>query len=136
MCEAMIRFCFITGITKFSQLSIFSTINNLKNISMLPQYSALCGITEKELVTDMAEDIRQMRHFHTDITTMERIEASASAFDRPTEAMTTALPLLYHSGYLTIKDYEREGNSYVLAIPNKEVRESWNEMKKELIVNN
>ncbi|MBO7466033.1 MAG: AAA family ATPase [Bacteroidales bacterium] len=198
MCEAMIRFCFITGITKFSQLSIFSTINNLKNISMLPQYSALCGITEKELVTDMAEDIRQMaeafgcsfeemhsklkaqydgyrfsskaeevynpfslmnafgdkmlsnywfesgtptflirqmRHFHTDITTMERIEASASAFDRPTEAMTTALPLLYHSGYLTIKDYEREGNSYVLAIPNKEVRESWNEMKKELLVN-
>ncbi|MBO4402535.1 MAG: PD-(D/E)XK nuclease domain-containing protein, partial [Bacteroidales bacterium] len=66
--------------------------------------------------------IRQMRHFRTDITTMERIEASSSAFDRPTEAMTTALPLLYQSGYLTIKDYEREGNSYVLAIPNKEVR--------------
>ena len=58
--EAMIRFCFITGITKFSQLSIFSTNNNHKNISMLPQYSALCGITETELTTCMAEDIRQM----------------------------------------------------------------------------
>ena len=185
MCEAMIRFCFITGITKFSQLSIFSTINNLTNISMDDRYAAICGITEQELATDMAPDIamlakeyectpeemheklkqmydgyrfaksspdiynpfsllkcfnhkdisnywfdsgtptfliRQMRHFRTDITTMERIEASSSAFDRPTEAMTTALPLLYQSGYLTIKDYEREGNSYVLAIPNKEVR--------------
>ena len=183
--EAMIRFCFITGITKFSQLSIFSTINNLKNISMLPQYSALCGITEQELVTDMAEDIRQMaevfgcsfeemhsklkaqydgyrfsskaeevynpfslmnafgdkmlsnywfesgtptflirqmRHFRTDITTMERIEVPDSAFDRPPEAMTTALPLLYQSGYLTIKDYDRDTRLFMLSIPNIEVR--------------
>jgi len=183
--EAMIRFCFITGITKFSQLSIFSTINNLTNISMDDRYAAICGITEQEFATDMAPDIamlaqeyectpeemhaklklqydgyrfsgkgpevynpfsllkcfnhkkidnywfesgtptfliRQMRNFHTDITSLERIEASSSAFDRPTEAMTTALPLLYQSGYLTIKDYDMEGNSYVLAIPNKEVR--------------
>ena len=183
--EPMIRFCFITGITKFSQLSIFSTINNLKNVTMLPQFSAICGITEQELVTDMAEDIRrmaeayecspeemhaklkqqydgyrfskkedeiynpfslmnafgdkmlnsywfasgtptflirQMQHFRTDITTMEHIEAVASAFDRPTEAMESALPLLYQSGYLTIKDYDRETDSYILAIPNKEVR--------------
>ena len=183
--EAMIRFCFITGITKFSQLSIFSTINNLKNISMLPQYSALCGITETELTTCMAEDIRQMsvefgcsfeemhnllknhydgykfagkseeiynpfslmnafgdkmlknywfesatptflirqmQHFRTDITTMDRIEASATAFDRPPEAMNTALPLLYQTGYLTIKDYDRDSNSFILAIPNNEVR--------------
>ena len=183
--EPMIRFCFITGITKFSQLSIFSTINNLKNVTMLPQFSAICGITEQELVSDMAEDIRrmaeenectpeemhaklkqqydgyrfskkeeeiynpfslmnafgdkmlnsywfasgtptflirQMQHFRTDITTMEHIEAVASAFDRPTEAMESALPLLYQSGYLTIKDYDRETDSYILAIPNKEVR--------------
>ena len=53
---------------------------------------------------------------------MEHIEASASSFDRPTEAMTTALPLLYQSGYLTIKDYDRETDSYTLAIPNNEVR--------------
>ena len=183
--EAMIRFCFITGITKFSQLSIFSTLNNLNNISMLPQYSAICGITETELGTTLAPDIallaeheectpeemharlkyrydgyhfserseeiynpyslfkafanqkvenywfdtgtpsyliRQMQHFRTDITTMEHIEASSSSFDVPTESMETALPLLYQSGYLTIKDYDREINTYTLSIPNQEVR--------------
>ena len=183
--EPMIRFCFITGITKFSQLSIFSTINNLTNVSLDDKYAAICGITEQEFATDMAPDIamlaeeyectpeemhaklkqqydgyrfagkspdiynpfsllksfnqrkiynywfesgtptfliRQMQHFRTDITTMEHIEAVASAFDRPTEAMESALPLLYQSGYLTIKDYDRETDSYILAIPNKEVR--------------
>ena len=182
--EAMVKFCFITGITKFSQLSIFSTINNLLNVSMQPEYAAICGITEEELTTDMAPDIamlaevyectpeemhaklkqrydgyrfsrqspdiynpfsllkcfnqktianywfesgtptfliRQMQHFRTDIMGMESIEASASSFDRPTEAMTTALPLLYQSGYITIKDYDRETESYILSIPNKEV---------------
>lgn len=183
--EAMIRFCFITGITKFSQLSIFSTINNLTNVSMDAKYAAICGITEEELETQMAPDIamlaqeydcspeemhaklkqqydgyrfadispdiynpfsllkcfnqrkiasywfesgtpsfliRQMQHFRTDITTMDRIETSSSAFDRPTESMTTALPLLYQSGYLTIKNHERLGDCYTLAIPNQEVR--------------
>ena len=183
--EAMIRFCFITGITKFSQLSIFSTINNLTNISMDPKYAAICGITEDELLTDMKQDIemlaeheeytfdemwrrlkrqydgykfaevspdiynpfsllkcflqrkvsnywfesgtptfliRQMQKFRTDITTMDRIEALATDFDQPTEAMTDALPLLYQSGYLTIKEYEKLTDSYILAIPNKEVR--------------
>jgi hypothetical protein len=47
--DPYLRFCFITGVTKFSQLSIFSTINNLRNISMLDQYSSICGITEREL---------------------------------------------------------------------------------------
>ena len=183
--EAMIRFCFITGITKFSQLSIFSTINNLTNISMDDKYAAICGITEEEFANDMAPDIAmlaeeyecspeemhaklkrqydgyrfagkspdvynpfsllkcfnqrkianywfesgtptfligQMQHFRTDITTMDSIEANASAFDRPTEAMDDALPLLYQSGYLTIKDYDKETDFYVLAIPNNEVR--------------
>ena len=183
--EAMIKFCFITGITKFSQLSIFSTINNLTNISMQPEFSAICGITEEEFVTAMAPDIamlaeryeytpeemhaklklqydgyrfskdspdvynpfsllkcflqkdvanywfesgtptfliRQMQHFRTDITGMERIEATASAFDQPTENMEDALPLLYQSGYLTIKEYDKDTNSYILSIPNKEVR--------------
>ena len=60
--------------------------------------------------------------FITDITTLERIEASATAFDRPPEAMNTALPLLYQTGYLTIKEYDRESNSYILSFPNNEVR--------------
>ncbi len=183
--EALIRFCFITGITKFSQLSIFSTINNLTNISMDSKYAAICGITEEELATDMAIDIamlaeeyectpeemhdklkkqydgyrfakkspdiynpfsllkcfnqkdianywfesgtptfliRQMQHYRTDITAMDRIEEPSDAFDRPTEAMDTALPLLYQSGYITIKGYDRESDIYTLGIPNNEVR--------------
>ncbi len=44
-----IRFTFLTGVTKFSQLSIFSELNNLFNISMLPEYSGICGITDEEL---------------------------------------------------------------------------------------
>ena len=183
--EAMVKFCFITGITKFSQLSIFSTINNLLNVSMQPEYAAICGITETEFATDMAPDIamlaqkygctaeemhaklkqqydgyrfseespdiynpysllkcftqkkidnywfdsgtptfliRQMQHFRTDITTMDDLEVPSTAFDRPTEAMTTALPLLYQTGYLTIKGYDRDSMAYTLGIPNQEVR--------------
>ena len=56
-CESMIRFCFLTGITKFSQLSIFSTLNNIKNVSMSPQFATICGITEQEMDTCMTEGI-------------------------------------------------------------------------------
>ena len=183
--EAYIKFCFITGITKFSQLSIFSTINNLKNISLLPKFATICGFTEHEVQTVFKEDIRemgedfkltleemyskikfkydgyhfaggaeavfnpfsllnalddkmlsnywfasgtptflikQMRHFHTDITSLDSLEVPASAFDQPTENMHDALPLLYQSGYLTIKGYDSDLQSYHLAIPNQEVR--------------
>ena len=71
--------------------------------------------------------IRQMQHFRTDITDMERLEQPASAFDKPTEAMTTALPLLYQSGYITIKGYDREYQEYTLSIPNQEVRIGYTE---------
>ena len=183
--EEMIKFCFITGITKFSQLSIFSTINNLKNVTMLPQFSAICGITEHEVKTvfvdgiksmaakyecgedemferlkkrydgyhfsEESEDIynpysllnaftdnklanywfesgtptfliRQMQHFRTDIMSLDHMEVFASDFDQPTEAMQSALPLLYQSGYLTIKGYNRETETYTLSLPNQEVR--------------
>ena len=185
MLEPKIKFCFITGITKFSQLSIFSTINNLTNVTMDPSFASICGITEKELGSVMAEDIRllsaayeespelmherlkeqydgyhfsrnsegvynpysllkafkhkevanywfesgtptflirQLQHFRTDITAMEQLEVPASAFDQPTENMLDALPLLYQSGYLTIKGYDREAQMYTLSIPNQEVR--------------
>lgn len=48
-----LRFVFITGVTKFSQLSIFSELNNLKQISMLDEYSGICGITQEELDTTL-----------------------------------------------------------------------------------
>jgi hypothetical protein len=183
--EQYIRFCFITGITKFSQLSIFSTINNLTNITMWPEFSAICGITEKELSDQMQEDIElmalknhlsvdemhaklkmqydgyhfsedseevynpfsllkafdsrklgnywfesgtpsflisEMKHFRTDIMSLDQLEVPSTAFDQPSEAMDDALPLLYQSGYLTIKGYNPELDIYTLSIPNQEVR--------------
>lgn len=185
MLEPKIKFCFITGITKFSQLSIFSTINNLTNVTMDPRFASICGITENELTTVMSEDIkmlassyyetpeqmhvrlklqydgyhftrnseeiynpysllksfqqkevanywfesgtptfliRQMQYFKTDIMSLDHLEVPSSAFDQPTENMEDALPLLYQTGYLTIKNYDREGDIYSLAIPNQEVR--------------
>ena len=185
MLEPKIKFCFITGITKFSQLSMFSTINNLTNVTMDSMFASICGITENELTTTLKPDverlaslnkmsydemhqklklqydgyrfvedseeiynpfsllkafqqrkvsnywfesgtptflIRQMQHFHTDITSLDYLEEPADSFDVPTEAMTTALPLLYQSGYLTIKGYDNEAETYMLSIPNQEVR--------------
>ena len=56
-CDPYLRFVFLTGITKFSQLSIFSELNNIKNISMDEEYAAICGITEEEIRTQMGEDL-------------------------------------------------------------------------------
>ena len=64
----------------------------------------------------------QMKRFGTNILSLEKNMALASDFDAPTENMTTALPLLYQSGYLTIKDYDFDTNQYLLDFPNAEVR--------------
>ena len=56
-CDEYLRFVFLTGISKFSQLSIFSELNNLTNISMLPQFSTICGITQDELASQLAPDV-------------------------------------------------------------------------------
>ena len=58
--DPYLRFVFITGITKFAQLSIFSELNNLMNISMLPEYSAICGISKSELDSKMYEPIQAL----------------------------------------------------------------------------
>ena len=60
MLDPYLEFAFITGITKFSQLSIFSELNNLDNISMFDQYSAICGISKTELITQMKPDIEAL----------------------------------------------------------------------------
>lgn len=57
-CDEILRFVFLSGITKFSQMSIFSELNNLTNISMLPQFAGICGITEEEMTTQMAEGVQ------------------------------------------------------------------------------
>ncbi len=57
---AYLRFVFLTGITKFSQLSIFSALSNLTDISLDPKYAAICGITHEELVTVLRPEIEAM----------------------------------------------------------------------------
>jgi hypothetical protein len=184
-CDADEQFVFITGITKFSQLSIFSTLNNLRNISMDPAYSALCGITINELLTIFDQDIQmladrykqtkgwmidrlklnydgyhfcdsspdifnpyslmnvfvsqrldyfwfgsgtptflfeEMKRFNTNLLELEQLQVPSSQFDVPTEGMTSALPLLYQSGYLTIKGYNMDRDVYTLDFPNAEVK--------------
>ncbi|MCM1422166.1 MAG: ATP-binding protein [Bacteroides sp.] len=59
-CDPYLRFVFLTGITKFSQLSIFSELNNISNISMLKSYAAICGITEDEIRTQMHESVKAL----------------------------------------------------------------------------
>ena len=185
-CEPMLRFVFLTGITKFSQLSIFSELNNIINISMDEAYAGICGITKEELLTQMSDDIdrlaeklsitrenaiqqlkdnydgyhftypspdifnpysllncfskekigaywfgsgtptfliEMMRKFGTTPMDIGESEmADVSDFDAPTETMESIVPLLYQSGYVTIKDYDEETNLYELGIPNKEIR--------------
>ena len=59
-CTDDIRFVFITGITKFSQFSIFSAMSNLVTISMSNEYASICGITKEELLTALANEVRNM----------------------------------------------------------------------------
>lgn len=54
------KFVFITGITKFTQISLFSVLNNLSNISFTPQYAALCGITQQEITDNFLPEIKAM----------------------------------------------------------------------------
>lgn len=187
--DPYLRFVFITGITKFAQLSIFSELNNLKNISMMPRYSAVCGISQEELVTqmnipvqDMADElgisfdaaleklksnydgyhfcaksediynpfsllnslsdkmfgsywfdtatptflIERMRENPIPENLLDRMnEIARSDFDVSPEFSDSILPLLYQTGYLTIKGYSTEDESYTLGYPNREVREGF-----------
>ena len=63
-CDPYLRFVFITGISKFSQVSIFSELNNLDKITMIPRYSAICGFTQNELETQMRPWVE---HLATDL---------------------------------------------------------------------
>ena len=187
--DPYLRFVFITGITKFAQLSIFSELNNLKNISMMLEYSAICGISQEELETqmsapvlDMAKEldlscdevlsklksnydgyhfcaksediynpfsllnsmsdkmfgsywfntatptflIERIREYPIEDSLLDRMtEIAQSDFDISPEFTDSILPLLYQTGYLTIKAYCPEDDSYTLGYPNREVREGF-----------
>ena len=183
--DPYLKFVFLTGITKFSQLSIFSELNNLKNISMDPNFSGICGITKEEVLTKMQDYLEEiaianewtheeavhqltqqydgyhftwpspdifnpfsllnamqdrrlesywfasgtptyllemLRKFYIVPSKIGNNRALASAFDAPTESMKSILPLLYQSGYITIKDYNSASRLYTLDIPNNEIR--------------
>jgi len=185
MCEPMLRFVFLTGITKFSQVSIFSELNNIKNVSLDDEYAGVCGITKEELLTQMSEDIdmlaeaqgmtreetiaklkenydgyhfspsspdvfnpysllncfddknfgaywfssgtptyliNMLRKFKVLPARIGRSLARSSAFDAPTENLKTITPLLYQSGYITIKGYDKMSQLFTLDLPNKEIK--------------
>ena len=79
-CDPYLRFVFLTGITKFSQLSIFIELNNIKNISMLPEYASICGITEEEMRSEMDEGIDRLA-VNLDVTPEEALEVLKQNYD-------------------------------------------------------
>ena len=185
-CDQYIRFAFLTGVTKFSKISIFSDLNNLRDISMEKQYADLCGITQTELETNFQPDIQVLAD-EQDLTYQEALAALKQWYDgylfhpagegmynpfsllsafvkkeiksywfstgTPTflvnylkeahyyipdldgnveldeEGLQTyravtqdTLPILFQSGYLTIKEYISDLRLYRLGFPNDEVR--------------
>ena len=188
-CDKYIRFGFLTGVTKFSKISLFSDLNNLMDISLDENYTDICGITEEEIKTNFKEHLQafaekenttkedilsQLKamydgyHFskNTDvdiynpfslINSLTRREFENYWFQTGTptflikllkendydlkdfsegnidavdltskESMLNApIALFYQSGYLTIKDYDRDFSSYVLGYPNREVEQSF-----------
>ena len=184
--DPYLRFVFLTGVTKFSQVSVFSDLNQLNDISLDYSYATLCGITREELESTFepeietfglknnqtpAEVVTAMErnydgyHFHPDgagvfnpfsvlnafsklelgsywfqtgtptflvellqeseydlRTLLNGIEAPASSFAEYRMDANNPVPLIYQSGYLTIKDYDREFQNYLLDFPNDEVR--------------
>ncbi len=184
--DPYLRFVFITGINKFAQLSIFSELNNLQNISMMPEYSAICGISQSEMESNMREQIQTLAdeqcisyaealaglkdnydgyHFSyrsediynpfslikalnekrlgsywfdtgTPTYLYERLRRNPideteldsmplvpqSDFDVSPEISDNSLPMLYQTGYLTIKSYDTRMQLYTLGYPNKEVK--------------
>ena len=183
-----LRFVLLTGVTKFSQVSVFSGFNQSADISMDAKYEALCGITQEELDTcfagpmaELAEDYRvdvsEMRrmlkrrydgyHFSKRMTdvynpfsllnafawrdianywfrsgtptylvrllghTREGLDKLTGRYYRPEEFadykadVERPLPMIYQSGYLTIKGYDREENEFLLDFPNDEVEEGF-----------
>ena len=188
--DANLRFVFITGISKFSQMSIFSELNNLKILTMKNEYAAVCGFTEEELLNNFSQGIHELAdendisyeeaveelrkqydgyHFSAkspgiynpfsiinalddkelnnywfssgtptflvellqknslDMLLLSDLWASESRFNVPTEKITDPVPVLYQSGYLTIKDYDRDTKQYLLSFPNEEVKKGFSE---------
>ena len=184
-----LRFAFLTGVTKFSQVSVFSGFNQPDDISMDSRYDAICGITEEELYKYFDEPVKQMAevmecsedemklklkkqydgyHFSKNlnldiynpfsiIKAFDKMEMESYWYESGTPTYLEKLmeghsvnmqkltgrsyerkyfidyradkedplAMLYQSGYLTIKGYDREYNEYFLDFPNDEVRKGF-----------
>lgn len=181
--DRYIKFAFLTGVTKFGKVSVFSDLNNLTDISMDHRYISICGMTEKELLTNFKEGINELAeangdsetetiakismryagyHFEENseeiynpfsvlntlansryddywfkanthtflidilkkhdycITNLSKAQIKANMMNN---VETNPIPVIYQSGYLTIKSYDERFKNYQLGIPNKEVEE-------------
>ena len=184
--DADLRFVFLTGVTKFSQTSMFSGFNQPDDISLSAKYDSICGITKDELVKYFAEPIselavkyrcndeemldklkqkydgyhfsenmvdifnpfsllnafshlnlggywfksgtptylvRLLNHFDENMDELTGKYYSVPQFDDYKADVERPLPMIYQSGYLTIKGYDQDTESFLLDIPNNEVRE-------------
>ena len=184
LADADLRFVFLTGVTKFAQVSVFSGFNNARDISMNPRFDAICGISREELnnvfassieelantnmlsveeaksqlqqrydgyhfsngMTDIynpfsllnafADDnirdywfasgtpsylMRLLAHSNEDIQGIIARSYEAQEFVDYRATVEAPVPMIYQSGYLTIKGYNREDEEYKLDFPNHEV---------------
>ena len=187
-CDRYIRFAFLTGVTKFGKVSVFSDLNNLFDISFDQRYSTICGITEAELHANFDEGVQLLAeynnmtkeecyarmecdfdgyHFCMDspgmynpfsvlntlasqqfrdywfetgtpsflvyqlkktgypLTAMTEEELSTDTLNSIDIMDENPLPLLYQSGYLTLKSYDPEFDEYKLGFPNREVEQGF-----------
>ena len=186
--DRYIRFAFITGVTKFGKVSVFSDLNNLMDISMDQRYISICGMTQNELLYNFREGIEQLGeaygdteeetlnklkirydgyHFEEDtvgiynpfsvLNTLAKLRYKDYWFETGTPTFlvdllkmhnyrlpditrekvsgdvinsidsmsTNPIPVIYQSGYLTIKGYDERFKKYRLGFPNKEVEEGF-----------
>ncbi len=186
--DGCIQFAFLTGVTKFGKVSVFSDLNNLDDISMRNQYIDICGVSEKELHDNLEIELHELAdikgvsyheicdklreyydgyHFthnsigiynpfsllntfkykefgsywfetgtptylvellkkhHYDLRRMAHEETSVSVLNSIDSASDNPIPVIYQSGYLTIKGYDEEFGIYSLGFPNREVEEGF-----------
>ncbi|MCQ2344490.1 MAG: ATP-binding protein [Paludibacteraceae bacterium] len=186
--DAYIEFAMLTGVTKFGKLSVFSGLNNLKDISMVERFSDICGITEEELLSNLRQEIQQMADkndmsyeecvgelrkmydgylFHPkgvkvynpysllnalgdyefgkywfesgtptflvkllmnreyNLEQLSRENVLADEISSIDTESSNPVPVIYQSGYLTIKGYDPELEQYILGFPNREVEEGF-----------
>jgi len=186
--DRYIRFAFLTGVTKFGKVSVFSDLNNLDDISRDPRYASICGITEGELQACFGPAVRELAEanglgcgeardrlrrlydgyhfehgtegvynpfsllntlnkrrfgsywFETGTPTflvellrgadyalpeLQHEQVSAELLDSIDSMSVNPVPVVYQSGYLTIKDYDERFRMYTLGFPNEEVAEGF-----------